>query len=203
MRPDVGCGCFGDFSTAPVSRRTIARSAFLAVAVLSTIDLRAIQAPHTASAGLEMLAIACVELLVIGSLSPEVGDGLIRLGYSEPCELRDVPSPRTLAALRRSKQWRRYGALIASDVPTDIWRELCWRYVVYPSRYEERSADLVFAVSLQHRRPIVHAALVDAGTGQPLPWPMAPRGSSPRASGGAAAPDAPEILDASGVAQRV
>ena len=42
VRPDVGCGCFGDFSTAPVSGRTIARSALLAVAHLSTIDLRSI-----------------------------------------------------------------------------------------------------------------------------------------------------------------
>ncbi len=33
-RPDVGCGCFGDFSTAPVSGRTLARSALLAAAAL-------------------------------------------------------------------------------------------------------------------------------------------------------------------------
>jgi hypothetical protein len=176
VRPDVGCGCFGDFSTAPVSGRTIARSAFLAVAILSTIGLRAIWAPHTGRAGLELLAIVCAELLLIGSLSPEVGEGLIRLGYSEPCELREVPSARTLIALRHSKQWRRYGGLISSDVPADVWRELCWRYVVYPSSYEGRAADLVFAVYLQYRRPVVHAALVDSGTSLPLPWPAAKRG---------------------------
>jgi hypothetical protein len=200
VRPDVGCGCFGDFSTAPVSGRTIARSAFLAVAILSTIGLRAISVPHTGRADLELLAIVCAELLLIGSLSPEVGEGLIRLGYSEPCELRAVPSPRTLAALRRSKQWRRYAGLIASDVPTDVWRELCWRYVVYPSSYEERQADLVFAVFLQHRRPVVHAALVDADTGQPLPWPITPGGKI--RPPGARAPDATEVLAAPGVAQR-
>jgi hypothetical protein len=174
VRPDVGCGCFGDFSTAPVSGRTIARSALLAVASLSTIELGAIRVPKTGSAGLELLAILCAELLLIGTLSPEVGEGLIRLGYSEPCELRDVPSSRTFAALRRSKQWRRYSRLVVSDVPADVWRELCWRYVVYPSSYEERPADLVFAVFLQHRRPTVHAVLVDRATGQPLPWPTAP-----------------------------
>jgi methylamine utilization protein MauE len=171
VRPDVGCGCFGDFSTAPVSGRTIARSALLAVAILSTIGLRTIGTPPTGSDGLVVLAIVCAELLLIGFLSPEVGAGLIRLGYSEPCELRDVPSARTLAALRRSKQWRQHGGLIASDVPADIWRELCWRYVVYPSSYEGRRADLVFAVYLQYRRPVVHAALVDSGTGLVLPWP--------------------------------
>src|SRR5215472_576229 len=99
VRPDVGCGCFGEFSTAPVSGRTIARSALFAVAILSTIGLQAIKVPHTGTAGLELLAIVCAELVLLGFLSPEVGEGLIRLGYSEPCELRVVPSARTLAAL--------------------------------------------------------------------------------------------------------
>jgi hypothetical protein len=207
VRPDVGCGCFGDFSTAPVSRRTIARSAFLTVAILSTICLPAIKLPHTGRAGLELIAIGCAELALIGCLSPEVGEALVRLGYSEPCELRAVPSPRTLAALRRSKHWRRYSRLIASDVPTDVWRELCWRYVVYPSSYEERPADLVFAVSLQHRRPIVHAALVDGGTGLPLPWPVPPGGRRRPAPGAGAAAGAgagaAEVLEEPGVTQRV
>jgi len=190
VRPDVGCGCFGDFSAAPVSGRTIARSALLAIASLSTIDLT-IRVPRSGGTGLELLAILCAELLVIGALSPEVGEGLIRLGYSEPCELRDVPSSRTLAALRRSKQWRRYSGLIAPDVPVDVWRELCWRYVVYPSSYAERPADLVFAVFLQHRRPVVHAALVDAGTGLPLQWPTAPTGESRPAPPSPPPPPAP------------
>jgi len=176
VRPDVGCGCFADFSTAPVSGRTIARSAFLAAAILSTIGLHAIKAPHTGAADLELLAIVSAELLLLGLLSPEIGEGLIRLGYSEPCELRNVPSARTLAALRRSKQWRRYGGMIRSDVPTDVWRELCWRYVVYPSSYEGGPADLVFAIFLQYRRPVVHAALVDSLSGLPLPLPAASAG---------------------------
>lgn len=183
-RPDVGCGCFGDFSSAPVSGRTITRSALLAAAALSTVGLHALKPPNTRGAIFEPLAFLCIELLVIGALSPEVGEGLIRLGYSEPCELRAVPSARTLTALHRSKQWRRYAGLIASDEPADVWRELCWRYVVYPSSYQERPADLVFAVFLQHRRPTVHAALVDAGTGLPLPWPTAPTGRpAPPAAG--------------------
>ncbi len=178
MRPDVSCGCFGDFSSAPISGRTIARSALLAVAALSTIGMGPVRAPQTGVVDLELFGFLCAELLVIAALSPEVGEGLIRLGYSEPCELRDVPSARTLAALRRSKQWRRYATLIASDAPTDVWRELCWRYVVYPTSYQERPADLVFAVFLQHRRPAIHAALVDAGTGLPLLWPSTARDGS-------------------------
>jgi hypothetical protein len=200
VRPDVGCGCFGDFSTAPVSGRTIARSAFLAAAILSAIGLPDIKAPHTGRAGFELLVIVCAELLVIGCLSPEVGPGLIRLGYSEPCELRDVPSARTLAALRRSKQWRRYGVLVATDVPADIWRELCWRYVVYPSDYAERPADLVFAVFLQYRRPVVHAALVDSSTGLPLPWPASIRGASKRAAPAAEVADVADVAGSAEVA---
>ena len=197
VRPDVGCGCFGDFSTTPVSGRTIARSAFLAVAIMSTIGMQAIKVPHTGTAGLELLAIVCAELVLLGFLSPEVGEGLIRLGYSEPCELRVVPSARTLAALRRSKLWRRYAGLIVSDGPSDVWRELCWRYVVYPSSYEGRPADLVFAVFLQYRRPVVHAALVDADTGMPLPLPATKvRARSTAPSPGAPSPSPSPLAEA-------
>lgn len=173
-RPDVGCGCFGELSTTPISFRTIARSALLAVAALVTVPLGPIGLPPVrASAYAELLGILAAELLVIGALSPEIGEGLIRLGYSEPCELQIVPSGRTLAALHRSRQWHRHSRLITSDVPADVWRELCWRYVVYPASYDNRAADLVFAIYLKYRRPAIRAALVDAATGQPMPWPEA------------------------------
>jgi len=174
MRPDLGCGCFGDFSTAPVSWRTLTRSALFALAGLSTIGLPPIGPPDSSGRAGLLLAILFAELLLLGGLSPEIGEGLIRLGYSEPCELRDVPSARTLAALRRSRQWRRYAVLINTTTPTDVWRELCWRYVVYPASYEGRPADVVFAVFLQQRRPAIHAAIVDGATGQTLSWPISP-----------------------------
>lgn len=169
-RPDVGCGCFGSFSTAPASGRTLARSALLSVAAFSTIGLSSIHWQGWGWPAFRLLVILVVELVVIAALSPEVGEGLIRLGYSEPCELRHVPSGRTLAVLRRSKQWQRYSGLITSEVPADMWREMCWRYIVYPCKVEDRKADLVFAVFLQQRRPVIRAALVDADTGLPLPW---------------------------------
>jgi len=167
-RPDAGCGCFGDFSTAPVSGRTLARSVLLAIAALATLGLRPIEPPASAGAALELIIVLCVELVVIGILSPEVGEGLIRLGYSEPCELRYIPAARTVAALRRSKAWRRYSGLVSSGTPSDVWRELCWRYVVYPGSVQGRRAEIVFAVFLQHRRPAVHVAVVDAATGLPF-----------------------------------
>jgi hypothetical protein len=174
-RADVGCGCFGDFSTAPVSLRTLARSALLAVAAVVTVQLGPIGLPpFKAAAYAELLGILAGELLIIGALSPEIGEGLIRLGYSEPCELQTVPSGRSVAALHRSRQWRRHSVLVTSTVPADMWRELCWRYVVFPASYDNQPADLVFAVFLKYRRPAIRAALVDAGTGQPVPWPETP-----------------------------
>jgi methylamine utilization protein MauE len=170
-KPDVGCGCFGDFSTAPVSGRTLARSAFLSVAALSTIGLPAVTELRSGADAGRLAAIMAVELIVLGALSPELGEGLIRLGYSEPCELRAMPADRTLAALRRSKHWRRHSGLITADAPVDMWRELCWRYVVFPACLRDRPAEIVFAVFLAQRRPTVHAALVDAVTGEPIAWP--------------------------------
>jgi hypothetical protein len=206
-RSDVGCGCFGDLSAAPVGLRTLARSALLAVAAYATVRLGPIGLPPAkASAYAELLGILAAELLIIGALSPEIGEGLVRLGYSEPCELQIVPSGRTLAALHRSRQWRRHARLITAAVPADVWRELCWRYVVYPASYENRPADLVFAVFLKYRRPAIRAALVDATTGQPLPWPETPTRSRPmrrsapapvarRATGIAASPATPVRAD--------
>jgi hypothetical protein len=174
-RPDLGCGCFGHFSQTPVSARALARSALLAVAALGIIWLPPLHRPHLDAAAGRLLAIFVAELVVIAALSPEVGESLVRLGYSEPCELRIVPVDRTLAALRRSSQWRRRSGLITSDVPVDVWRELCWRYVVFAARADGRAAELVFAVYLRRRRPVVQTSLVDARTGDVLPWPAVQR----------------------------
>jgi hypothetical protein len=170
-RPELGCGCFGELSTSPVSWRTMTRSALLAVAALSTLGLEPVQRPRAGWQAATMLAILAAELVLIACLSPELGEALVRLGYSEPCELRVVPAERTLAALRRSKQWRRHAGLITADVPADVWRELCWRYVVFPARCGEREAEIVFGVFLRQRRPLIRAALIDAASGAPLAWP--------------------------------
>jgi hypothetical protein len=178
-RPDVGCGCFGDFSTAPVSGRTLVRSALLAAAALSTLGLAPISLPRPGSDTIQLLVIMLVELGVLASLSPELSEALVRLGYSEPCELRALPADRTLATLRRSKQWRRHAGLITADAPADAWRELCWRYLVFPARCGDRDTEIVFAIFLKHRRPAVHAAMVDAATAAPVPWPAPARPASP------------------------
>jgi Methylamine utilisation protein MauE len=172
--PTTGCGCFGDLSTAPVGARTLTRSALLAAAAMATVGL---PGPHVGRPGPDtafVLVGLAAELAVICALSPEVGEALVRLGYAEPCELRRVPAARTLASLRKSAVWRKRHGLITANAPVDMWRELCWRYVVYPALADDRPAEVVFAVSLRPHRPVVHAALIDAATGAVLEWPATP-----------------------------
>jgi hypothetical protein len=164
-RPDAGCGCFGDLSARPVGARSIARSALLAVAALASIGGPTLHLPPPGPGAALALAVLSAEFLLIALLSPEVGEALVRLGYSEPCELRAIPAERTLAALHRSSHWHRQASVITSDVPADMWRELCWRYVVYPGRLDGADADVVFAVQVKQRRPAVQSAVVPRETG--------------------------------------
>jgi hypothetical protein len=46
--------------------------------------------------------------------------------------------------------------------------------MVFPARHGDREAEIVFAVFLRPRRPLIHATLVDAMTAQALPWAAAP-----------------------------
>ncbi len=190
--PEAGCGCFGDFSTSPVSGRTLARSILLSAAALATIGLPPLRPLHPGAQAGRPLGILAVELVVIAALSPELGEALVRAGYSEPCELRRLPAVRTLTALRRSPQWRRRAGVITADVPVDMWRELCWRYVVFPAWAGDREAEVVFAVYLRPHRPAIHAALVDAATC----W------TGPRCRPGAAGPAGPPRRNPSGPPRR-
>lgn len=176
-RPEAGCGCFGDLSTAPVSLRTIARCGVLTVAAAASVpapgmpltagvlahDLHIFPATHVAG-----LAAIAAEIILIAALSPEVGEMLVRLGYRTPCELRRVPAERTIGALQSSRTWRRHAHLLVSNEPLDVWREKCWRYAVFPGWSGQRRAEVVFAVQLSGLRPRVLAAITDAATGEVL-----------------------------------
>jgi hypothetical protein len=159
--PEAGCGCFGDLSHAPVSWRVLARSVLLSAAALATVTTPpALWITSPAQAWLLAAAFAA-ELGVLAALSPEVGEAMVRLGYSEPCELRVIPAARTLTALRASAQWRRYHRYLATTEPSDVWREGCWRFAVFPGIADGTVVDIVFAVYMQTRRPPIRAALVD------------------------------------------
>lgn len=161
-RPDVGCGCFGDLSEAPVSMRALARSVLLCAAAIASIGLTPLRLPGSAAEAITLLAVTAAELLLIAALSPEIGEVLVRLGYSDPCEARRLPVTRTVASLRGSGPWRTYSRYLTALDPADIWREGCWRFLAYPAAIDGRAVDVVFGVYFQAHRPLVRAAVVEA-----------------------------------------
>ena len=167
-RPGAGCGCFGDLSVTPVGARAIARAALLAIAAIATIGLAPLHMPASGSAAGLRIGLFAGELALFAALSPEIGEAMIRLGYSEPCEVRRISVERTLAALAGSTPWRRYAGMITSAAPADTWREGCWRYVLYTGETGDRSVEIVFAVYLRARHPQIRAAVLDAATDEVL-----------------------------------
>jgi methylamine utilization protein MauE len=181
-RPGLGCGCFGELSSSPPGVRSIVRAGLLAGGALAGIgapdlDLR----PPAPQAGLYLLAAVC-QVALLAAVSPEVGEALVRLGYSAPCELRPASAQRALAALHASALWRSCGAGVTGGEPLDMWRELCWWYVVYPASHEGRECEAVFAVEVRSHRPAVRAALVAAAPANPPAAAAAGRGRIPSAT---------------------
>jgi hypothetical protein len=171
-RPDAGCGCFGDLSVTPVGARTITRSALLAAAALATIGAPPLRMPASGWTAALWISVLVAELLLLAALSPELSEAMVRLGYSEPCEVRRISVDRTLAALAGSPAWRRYADLVGGDgpdaAPIDIWREGCWRYLVYAGLAGDRPVHVAFAVYLRSRRSPVRVAVLDAVNGEVL-----------------------------------
>ena len=162
-QPEAGCGCFGDLSDTPVSWQALIRSALLCAGAIAAIGLPPLQLPASGRQAAAVLVVLAAELLVLASLSPEIGEIMVRLGYSEPCEVRRLPVSRTLAALRASTHWRRYKRYLVSpdDPPKDVWREGCWRFVVFQGMLASRRVEVVFAVYLKSRRVPVRAGIYD------------------------------------------
>lgn len=167
-RPDVGCGCFGDLSDTPIGLRTIARAGLLCLSAVAATGAPPLRMPSSSREAAFMVCVLGLELVLIAALSPEIAEIGVRLGYSEPCELRRLPVSRTLAALRVSSQWRRYAGQVVGDAPVDVWREACWRFVVFRGLDGNRPVDIVFAVYLQARRPPVRVAVLDDATDEVL-----------------------------------
>jgi hypothetical protein len=165
-RPEAGCGCFGDLSDTPVSWRALGRSVLLCAAAIGCVGAPPLRMPTSTDQAILLIVTATAELGALIALSPEVGEVMVRLGYSEPCEVRRLPMSRTLSTLRASSHWRRHRKFITAMEPSDAWREGCWRYVVFPGIVAERPVEVVFAVYLQPRRPPVRAAIIDAPGGE-------------------------------------
>jgi hypothetical protein len=170
-RPDAGCGCFGELSGTPIGLRTIARAGLLCASAVASLGLPSLRMPSSTNVAELWLAVLAFELALLAFLSPELGEIMVRLGYSEPCELRRMPVGRTMTALHASAQWRKYADQVTAGSPSDVWREGCWRFVVYPGYARGRRVDIVFAVYLQNRRPAIRAAVLDADTDEVLGRP--------------------------------
>jgi hypothetical protein len=161
---DEGCGCFGGLSAAPAGRRGLARAAALTAMALASAGVPDTGAEILGRAGPWAVLLLAVETGLLLVLSPELALAVERTRSSTPCELLDVTLSDTYARLHASEAWREYEDQVASARPTETWRELCHRYVVFPARVEGKQVEVVFAVPIDARRARVRAGLVwDAG----------------------------------------
>ena len=160
-RPEAGCGCFGGLSTSRVGIRTIVRSVLLTGAAVATMGV--------AVPGTEVLRLSlgwrgvvlALEVAIFLALSPEIGVLLARRRPHVPCELRTIPLRETYATLHASGAWKEYLPVIRGPEPVEVWRELCWRFLVYVGYSDGQEVEVVFAVSLEGaRHPAIRAAIV-------------------------------------------
>jgi uncharacterized membrane protein YphA (DoxX/SURF4 family) len=148
--PHSGCGCFGTNSK-PVSTRTPIRAGALAALAL----LAAVGGSSWYDAFREPWAIVAMVVagIAVGLLAPEldVRKSVRTLRYQAretACKHRRIPPERTIERLRASRLWTDAQAYLAAESPLEHWREGCFRYLVYPARYEGEAASAVFALYL-------------------------------------------------------
>ena len=120
---------------------------------VATLGLPPLHMPSSPAEAELWLAVLAFELALLAFLSPELGEIMVRLGYSEPCELRLLPVGRTMSALHASSQWRRYAGQVSAGSPSDVWREGCWRFVVYPGYARGRPVTSSSRSTCSHADP--------------------------------------------------
>lgn len=169
-RPEAGCGCFGELSRTPVSWRVIVRAVLLCAAALSSVGVPQLRMPGSAGQAWLTLGVIAAEVAVLAALSPEASQVMLRLSHADPCEVRDVPVARSLSALHASALWRRYRRILLAAAPTDVWREGCWRFLVFPGALASRRVEVVFAVYLADRHAPVRIGMLDTGTSFTGSW---------------------------------
>ena len=79
-------------------------------------------------------------------------------------QLRDGV-PAAVSEPNGSAPWRHYRHYLLATDPIDVWREGCWRYVVFPGTADGRRVEVVFAVYLEPRRPAVRVGIADPAAG--------------------------------------
>jgi hypothetical protein len=157
---DEGCGCFGGLSAAPAGRRGLVRAALLTAVAVVSAGVPDAGARILARAGVGTVLLLAVETGLLLALSPELALAVERTRRTTPCELLDVPIEETFTRLHASEVWREHEDHLRSATPVETWRELCYRYAVFPAQIEGKRAEVVFAVPIDGRRQPVRAGLV-------------------------------------------
>jgi hypothetical protein len=157
---DEGCGCFGGLSAAPAGRRGLVRAGLLTAAAVVSAGVPDTGAAVLGGAGAGAVLLLAAETALLLALSPELAVAVERTRKATPCELLDVPLAQTDARLYASDAWREYEDDLVSARPTEVWRELCHRYMVFSARIGGRPVEVVFAVPIDGRRARVRAGLV-------------------------------------------
>jgi hypothetical protein len=155
---DEGCSCFGGLSSAPAGRRGLARAALLTCVAFVSAGVPDTGAHVLGRVGVVAVLVLVAETALLLALSPELTLIVERTRNSTPCELLDVPIADTYARMYASHAWREFEDSLTSARPTEVWRELCHRFVVFPARVDGRVAEVVFAVPVDGRSQ-VRAAL--------------------------------------------
>jgi hypothetical protein len=156
-RPDAGCGCFGEMSSAPVGVRSIGRTVVLAGMALMSVWA---EGPGWVAFARPAWGFVLAGVVVLAVFSPEIDALVDRARHRAPCEQRRGPQEGiSLARLKSSGTWRAHEPALATSEPYDSWRELCWRFFAFQNHDRD---DVVFAVYLVGRRPAVRVAVVGA-----------------------------------------
>ncbi|MGC5009798.1 MauE/DoxX family redox-associated membrane protein [Streptosporangium sp. DT93] len=168
-RPDAGCGCFGEVSAIPVGRRSLGRTVVLTAMSAGLVWAPPVSGWDLMTAMTWAYAPAVIGgLLLLAALSPEIEEAVARIRHRAPCEQRRFDPATALGRLRSSTIWRSHVELLSSTDPVDSWRELCWRFFVYPGRsHTGDPVDVVFAIYLSGRHPAVRVAMVGSD-GRPV-----------------------------------
>jgi methylamine utilization protein MauE len=159
--PDAGCGCFGTKSD-PVTAWTVVRAGVLcALALVAAIAggvwTDALSQPLVIVFGL------AVGIALLAT-TPELRPSDVRLRASQAvCSHRPAPPRQTLERLRGSELWADAHEYLAADVPTEEWRDGCFRYLTYPANYAGQAATAVFALYLGRNRASDGVAFVAIG----------------------------------------
>jgi hypothetical protein len=156
---EEACGCFGRLSTAPARRLGVVRAAVLTGSAVAAAGVPKTGVQILGSMGGRSVALLVVDCALFLVLSPEVVSAAQRRLHPIPCELRDVPLDATYATLRSSAAWQEHAASLTSAEPTDVWRELCHRYLAYPGEINGRPVEVVFAVPVDGGPAAVRAGV--------------------------------------------